>query len=104
MKRLIILLFLSSTSFSQIIESDDFLILEGESPKYFYVLTNNGYYISELDGKNAFNEYSEEVPKSLNVPLNTLIPLKHNFQTYLLYPGGGLLYSFSNGSINIIDR
>ncbi len=104
MKRLIILLLLSSTSFSQILDTNDFLILEGESPKYFYVLTNNGYYISELDGKNAFNEYSEEFPKSLNVPLNTLIPLKHNFQTYLLYPGGGLLYSFSNGSIKRIDR
>ena len=104
MRRLIILLFLSSSSFSQILDSDDFLILEGESPKYFYVLTNNGYYVSELDGKNVFNEYSEEVPKSLNVPLNTLIPLKHNSQTYLLYPGGGLLYSFSNGSIKRIDR
>ena len=104
MKRLIILLFLSSTSFSQILDSNDFLILEGESPKYFYVLTNNGYYISELNGKNTFNEYSEEVPKSLNVPLNTLIPLKHNSQTYLLYPGGGLLYTFSNGSIKRIDR
>jgi len=104
MKRLIILLFLSSTSVSQIIESDDFLILEGESPKYFYVLTKSGYYISELDGKITFNVYSKEIPKSLNVPLNTLIPLKHNSQTYLLYPGGGLLYSFSNGSINRIDR
>ncbi len=104
MKRLIILLFFSSTSFSQIIESDDFLILEGESPQYFYVLTNSGYYLSELDGKNTFKEYSDEIPKSLNVPLHTLIPLKHNFQTYLLYPGGGLLYSFSNGSINRIDR
>ena len=104
MKRLIILLFLSSSSFSQIIESDDFLILEGESPKYFYVLTKSGYYISELDGKITFNVYSKEIPKSLNVPLNTLIPLKHNSQTYLLYPGGGLLYNFSNGSINRIDR
>ena len=104
MRRLIILLFLSSSSFSQILDSNDFLILEGESPKYFYVLTNNGYYVSELDGKNVFNEYSEEVPKSLNVPINTLIPLKHNSQTYLLYPGGGLLYSFSNGSIKRIDR
>ncbi len=104
MRRLIIILFLSSSSFSQILDGNDFLILEGESPKYFYVLTNNGYYISELDGKNVFNEYSEEVPKSLNVPLNTLTPLKHNSQTYLLYPGGGLLYSFSNGSIKRIDR
>ena len=28
----------------------------------------------------------------------------HNSQTYLLYPGGGLLYTFSDGSIDRIDR
>ena len=104
MKNLITLLLLSWTSFSQTIENNDFLIIEGESLKYFYILTEGGYYISELEGKNTFKEYSKEIPKSLNVPLNTLIPLLHNSQTYLLYPGGGLLYTFSDGSINRIDR
>ena len=104
MKNLITLLLLSWTSFSQTIENNDFLIIEGESLKYFYILTKGGYYISELEGKNTFKEYSKEIPKSLNVPFSTLIPLLHNSQTYLLYPGGGLLYTFSDGSINRVDR
>ena len=104
MRNLILLLFLSWASFSQTIENDDYLIIEGESSKYFYVLTKDGYNISELEGKNTFKEYSKEIPKSLNVPFSTLIPLLHNSQTYLLYPGGGLLYTFSDGSINRVDR
>ena len=104
MKNLILLLFLSWTSFSQTIEKKDYLIIEGESLKYFYILTADGYYISEIEGKNTFKEYSKEIPKSLNVPFSTLIPLLHNNQTYLLYPGGGLLYTFSDGSIDRIDR
>ena len=104
MKNLILLLFLSWTSFSQTIEKKDYLIIEGESLKYFYILTADGYYISEIEGKNTFKEYSKEIPKSLNVPFSTLIPLLHNDQTYLLYPGGGLLYTFSDGSIDRIDR
>ena len=104
MKKLITLLLLSLASFSQTIENNDFLIVEGESLKYFYILTEDGYYISELEGENTFKEYSKEIPKSLNVPFSTLIPLLHNSQTYLLYPGGGLLYTFSDGSIDRIDR
>ena len=104
MKKLITLLLLSWASFSQTIENNDFLIVEGESLKYFYILTEDGYYISELEGENKFKEYSKEIPKSLNVPLSTLIPLLHNSHTYLLYPGGGILYTFSDGSIDRIDR
>ena len=101
MKNLIFLLFFSWISFCQTIENEDFLIIEGESLKYFYILTEDGYYISELEGKNTFKEYSKEIPKSLNAPFSTLIPLLHNSQTYLLYPGGGLLYTFSDGSIKL---
>ena len=104
MKKLITLLLLSWASFSQTIENNDFLIVEGESLKYFYILTEDGYYISELEGENTFKEYSKDIPKSLNVPFSTLIPLLHNSQTYLLYPGGGILYTFSDGSIDRIDR
>mgnify|MGYP003319811735 FL=1 len=104
MKNLIFLLLFSWISFCQTIENEDFLIIEGESLKYFYILTEDGYYISELEGKNTFKEYSKEIPKSLNAPFSTLIPLLHNSQTYLLYPGGGLLYTFSDGSINRVDR
>ena len=51
MKNLVLLLFLSWASFSQTIENDDYLIIEGESSKYFYILTKDGYYISELAGR-----------------------------------------------------
>ena len=34
--------------------NNDFLIVEGESLKYFYILTEDGYYISELEGKSTF--------------------------------------------------
>ena len=104
MKNLIAILFLSWASFSQTIENNDYLIIEGESLKYFYILTGDGYYISEIEGNSTFKDYTKEIPKSLNVPISTLIPLLHNSQTYLLYPGGGLLYTFSDGSINRIDR
>ena len=105
MKKLIFLIVISISSiYSQKIYDEDFLILESESSKYFYVLTSDWYYVSEIGGKNTFNEYKEEIPSSLKVPLNTLIPLLHNSQTFLLYPGGGLLYTFSDGSIRRIDR
>ena len=64
MKNLILFLFLSWASFSQTIENDDYLIIEGESSKYFYILTKDGYYISELAGKITFKEYTKEIPKS----------------------------------------
>ena len=105
MKKFIFLIAISISSiYSQKIYDGDFLILESESSKYFYVLTSDGYYVSESGGKNTFNEYEKEIPSSLKVPLNTLIPLLHNSQTYLLYPGGGLLYTFSDGSIKRVDR
>ena len=40
----------------------------------------------------------------MNIGINTLLPVVHKSKTYLLYPGGGLLYSFSNGAIERIDR
>ncbi len=105
MKKFIFLIIISVSSiYSQKIYDGDFLILESESSKYFYILKNDGYYISEIGGKYTFNKYKEEIPNSLNVPLNTLIPILHKSRTYLLYPGGGLLYTFSNGSITRIDR
>ena len=102
MRFLIIILFYISFLSSQEFKGDDFLILEGESLQYYYVLTKAGYYLS--DNPDKLNYYSKPVPKSLNVGLNTLTGITHNSKSYLLYPGGGLLYSFANGSIERIDR
>ncbi len=102
MRFFIIILFLSSFLNAQKFEGDDFLILEGENPNYYYVLTNQGYYLSNSPEK--LNKYSKSIPESLNIGFNTLTGVTHNSKSYLLYPGGGLLYSFINGSIERIDR
>ena len=104
MKAFLLFLFFSVSSFCQKLDSSDFLILEGENPNYYYVLTNDGYYISENPDNFIFKNYSEPLPKSLNVDVNTLLPVTHKSKNYLLYPGGGLLYLFENGTVKRIDR
>ena len=99
-----ILIFLSQLVLSQKMDNEDFLLLQSENNSYYYVLTKNGYYISKKNDGNLFYKYKTELPKSLNIPLNSLTPLFHNSKNYLLYPGGGLLYEFSDGSISRIDR
>ena len=103
--RIFLILFLfHSFLHCQSLDNSNFLIIEGESPNYYYVLTQDGYYVSENPEKFSFKEYSKSIPESLNVDLNTLLPVSHNDKTYLLYPGGGLLYLFADGAIKRIDR
>ncbi len=104
MRTFLLFLFFSVSLFCQKLDSSDFLILEGENPNYYYVLTNDGYYISEDSDNFIFKNYSESLPKSLNVDVNTLLPITHKSKNYLLYPGGGLLYLFENGTVKRIDR
>ena len=102
MRFLILILFFISFLSAQEFEGDDFLIVEGESLQYYYVLKKEGYYISDKPEK--LNLYTRSIPESLNVSLSTLTSVTHNSKTYLLYPGGGLLYSFIDGAIERIDR
>lgn len=102
MRFLILILFFMSFLSAQEFEGDDFLIVEGESLQYYYVLKKEGYYISDKPEK--LNLYKKSIPESLNVSLSTLTSVTHNSKTYLLYPGGGLLYSFIDGAIERIDR
>ncbi len=103
--RIFLILFLfHSFLYCQSLDNSNFLIIEGESPNYYYVLTQDGYYVCESSEKFSFKEYSKSIPESLNVGLNTLLPVSHNDKTYLLYPGGGLLYLFADGAIKRIDR
>ena len=102
MRFLILILFFISFLSAQEFEGDDFLIVEGESLQYFYVLKKEGYYISDKPEK--LNLYTKSIPESLNVSLSSLTSVTHNSKTYLLYPGGGLLYSFIDGAIERIDR
>ncbi|MFL2601836.1 MAG: hypothetical protein ACJ0PE_00025 [Flavobacteriaceae bacterium] len=100
--RFVILLLLSSFLSAQEFEGDDFLIIEGESSQYYYVLKREGYYLSDKPKK--LNLYTKSIPESLNVDFSTLKAVTHNSKTYILYPGGGLLYSFINGTIERVDR
>ena len=77
MRSFLLFLFFSVNLFCQKLDSSDFLILEGENPNYYYVLTNEGYYISENSDNFIFKNYSESLPKSLNVDVNTLLPVTH---------------------------
>ena len=104
MRGFLLFLFFSVSLFCQKLDSSDFLILESENPNYYYVLTNEGYYVSENSDDFIFKNYSESLPGSLNVSINTLLPVTHKSKNYLLYPGGGLLYLFENGAIKRIDR
>ena len=103
MRNLLLLLFCTSL-FAQNVEQDNFLIIEGESPNYYYVLTKEGYYVSKSSEEYTFYNYTKPIPSSINVSLSTLRSVTHNNKTYLLYPGGGLLYLFNNGAIERIDR
>ncbi len=103
--RIVLVLFLfHSFLYCQNLKNSNFLIIESENPNYYYVLTQDGYYVSESSEKFSFKKYSKSIPESLNVGLNTLLPVSHNDKTYLLYPGGGLLYLFADGAIKRIDR
>ena len=103
--RIFLILFLfHSFLYCQNLNNSNFLIIEGENPNYYYVLTQSGYYVSESSEKFSFKEYNKPIPESLNVGLNTLLPVSHNDKTYLLYPGGGLLYLFADGAIKRVDR
>ena len=102
--RFFILFIFHSFLYCQSLDNSNFLIIEGESPNYYYVLTQDGYYVSESSEKFSFKKYIKPIPESLNVGLNTLLPVSHNDKTYLLYPGGGLLYLFADGAIKRIDR
>jgi hypothetical protein len=99
---------------------NDFLIVNGPG-NYFNILTKSGYFLGNIKTKTFnFFKYKSPLPSEfLNVQTSTttslqaLVPLAtssnsqrtqfNNRRTYLLYPGGGILYEFFNGSINRID-
>ena len=74
----------------------------------FYTFTKEGVYESTLSKENkinyTFSEYSEQLPKSLTeIPISYLSTTTLNGAIYFLYPGGGIVYQYVDGSIVIID-
>jgi len=66
----------------------------------YAVLTNKGYFT----GEGEFKKYNSPLPIELNsIDFKALRSTKLADVTYLLYPGGGMLFSFKDGVIKRID-
>jgi hypothetical protein len=110
----------SNEEVSRRLIGNDFLIVNGPGI-YFNILTKSGYFLGNIETKRFnFFKYKSPLPKELfddqsgsEIDLQALIPLKavsdsqrrefNQRRVYLLYPGGGILYEFFNGSVNRID-
>jgi len=110
----------SNEEVSRRLIGNDFLIVNGPGI-YFNILTKSGYFLGNIETKRFnFFKYKSPLPKELfndqsgsEIDLQALIPLKavsdsqrkefNQKRVYLLYPGGGILYEFFNGSVNRID-
>ena len=111
---------LSNEEVSRRLIGNDFLIVNGPG-NYFNILTKSGYFFGNIKTKTFnFFRYKSPLPKELfndqsgpKIDLQALAPLTvssdsqrsqfNQRRIYLLYPGGGVLYEFLNGSINRID-
>ena len=111
---------LSNEEVSRSLIGNDFLIVNGPG-NYFNILTKSGYFLGNSKTK-VFNFFRYKTPlpseflsaqTSATISLQALVPLTVSSESqrsqfnqrrvYLLYPGGGLLYEFFNGSINRVD-
>ena len=111
---------LSNEEVSRRLIGNDFLIVNGPG-NYFNILTKSGYFLGNSKTKVfSFFRYKTPLPSeflsiqtSTTTSLQALVPLTvssdsqraefNQRRVYLLYPGGGLLYEFFNGSINRVD-
>ena len=110
----------SNEEVSRRLKGNDFLIVNGPG-NYFNILTERGYFLGNINTK-TFNFFGYKTPlpseflniqTSTSTSLQALVPLTvssdsqraqfNQRRVYLLYPGGGVLYEFFNGSINRID-
>ena len=110
----------SNEEVSRRLIGNDFLIVNGPGI-YFNILTKSGYFLGNIETKRFnFFKYKSPLPKELfndqsgsEIDLQALVPLSvfsdsertefNQRRVYLLYPGGGILYEFFNGSVNRID-
>ena len=111
---------LSNEEVSRRLLGNDFLIVNGPG-SYFNILTIRGYFLGNIETKTFnFFKYKTPLPSdffnvqtSNTTSLQALVPLTvssdsqrtqfNQRKVYLLYPGGGVLYEFFNGSINRVD-
>ena len=97
---------LKPENISKLLETGDFLFIENGT-NYFQILLRNGFLTGPFqDNEFVYKDYSSPSPEEINVDFQALIPTKMGPDTYLLYPGGGMLFKFneSSGAIKRIDR
>ena len=97
---------LKTENISKLLETNDFLFIEN-GKNYFHILLRNGFLTGPFqDNEFVYKDYSSPSPEEINVEFQALIPTKMGPDTYLLYPGGGMLFKFneSSGAIKRIDR
>ena len=110
----------SNEEVSRRLIGNDFLIVNSPG-NYFNILTKDGYFLGNIKTKKFnFFRYKTPLPSeflsiqtSTTTSLQALVPLAvssdsqrtqfNQRRVYLLYPGGGVLYEFFDGSINRID-
>lgn len=108
MKKLTLLIvFLSGFVLSQNNIKNDYLIVKKDSTS-FYTFTKKGVYVSTLHQLNEINyvyrDYSRSIPKSLEqVDFMSLSAVVSEESVYFLYPGGGIVYKYSDNEIQRID-
>ena len=97
---------LNTENVSKLLEARDFLFIEN-GKNYFHILLRNGFLTGPFqDNEFVYKDYSSPTPEEINVEFQALIPTKMGPDTYLLYPGGGMLFKFNEsvGAIKRIDR
>ena len=91
---------------SKLLETRDFLFIEN-GKNYFHILLRNGFLTGPFQNNEfVYEDYSSPTPEEINVEFQSLIPTKMGPDTYLLYPGGGMLFKFDESirAIKRIDR
>ena len=97
---------IKSENVPKLLEARDFLFIKNGN-NYFHILLRKGFLTGPFQNNEfIYKNYSSPIPEEINVELQALIQTKMGPDTYLLYPGGGMLFKFneSNGAIKRIDR
>ena len=103
----ILIVFFSSISFSQE-DLHDFLLVKKDSSS-FYMFKKSGVEIFSFKNKknlvSEFVPFENTIPKSLlSISFGSLSAVTMNEDVYFLYPGGGILYKFSENKLKRIDQ
>ena len=97
---------IETDNISGFLDNEDYLFIEN-GKNYFHILLREGFLTGPFSKNQfAYRKYSKSIPKEINVELQALSQVKMGSNSYLLYPGGGILFKFSesDNSITRIDR